>query len=256
MGTPERSSWSRVARQRSSAVWGRLIDLDRSLETRRRSGYTHEVALYQRDRDDAISAIVAPTAGPREGYLQQYSLFDSGGRIGARFVRPFGRFSATTVREEGEIEAVQSTISWVPVPRDEAEGIHKVACGPRPPRTPSVNRRTSAHQVPGDREGIAIYALADGTGYLVYTDQLDRDSDFHVFAREGTPGNAHNHSRIAVLRRRGRHRRPRNFFASAWIGPAARRDDRDEQRPPEFPGIPLARVAMAMLPKRRLSQAR
>ena len=53
----------------------------------------------------------------------------------------------------------------------------------------------------GDREGIAIYALPDGTGYIVCTDQLEDDSEYHVYPREGAPGNPHDHSReIAVLR--------------------------------------------------------
>jgi len=37
-------------------------------------------------------------------------------------------------------------------------------------------------------EGIAIYALADGTGYIVCTDQLDGNSEDHVYPREGIPG--------------------------------------------------------------------
>jgi hypothetical protein len=46
-----------------------------------------------------------------------------------------------------------------------------------------------------------IYALPDGTGYIVATDQLDEDSEYHLYPREGTAGNPHDHSReIAVLR--------------------------------------------------------
>ena len=63
-------------------------------------------ALYRRPRDGAVFAIVAPKEGPREGYLWQYRLTDAGGRIAAQFVRRFGTFSAGTVREENEIEAV------------------------------------------------------------------------------------------------------------------------------------------------------
>ncbi len=38
----------------------------------------------------------------------------------------------------------------------------------------------------GDREGIAIYALPGGTGYIVGTDQIDEDSEYHLYPREGT----------------------------------------------------------------------
>ena len=44
-----------------------------------------------------------------------------------------------------------------------------------------------------DREGIGIYALADGTGYIVSVDQLPRESIFHVYKREGEAGRPHDH---------------------------------------------------------------
>ena len=88
---------------------GRLVDLggvpvlaDQPGE----AGAPMGIALYRRARDGAIFAIVAPKEGPPEGYLWQYRLTDHGGKITATFVRRFGRFSARTVREENEIEAV------------------------------------------------------------------------------------------------------------------------------------------------------
>ena len=64
-------------------------------------------------------------------------------------------------------------------------------------RTRRANWRTSAW--PGftaDREGIAIYARDGKTGYIVCTDQLDRSSQFHVYRREGAPGNPHDHTEL------------------------------------------------------------
>jgi 3-phytase len=164
------------------------------------------IGLYRRGRDDAsgaIFAIVAPKTGPRDGYLWQYRLFDAGGgRIGGRFVRRFGKFSATTVREENEIEAVavDDELGYVYY-ADEADGIHKWHADPDHPDAARELAHFGRTGFRGDREGIAIYALADGTGYIVCTDQLDQDSEYHVYAREGTAGNAHDHSReIAVFR--------------------------------------------------------
>jgi 3-phytase len=185
---------------------GRLVDLGGSAilqDQEGESGAPMGVALYRRGRDGAIFAIVAPKTGPREGYLWQYRLLDAGGgRIDARFVRRFGRFSATTVREENEIEAVavDDALGYVYY-ADEADGIHKWHADPDHPDAGRELAHFARSGFRGDREGIAIYAFPDGTGYIVCTDQLDEDSEYHVYAREGAPENPHDHSReIAVLR--------------------------------------------------------
>jgi 3-phytase len=161
------------------------------------------IGLYRRARDGAVFAIVAPKEGPREGYLWQYRLFDAGGgRVGAEFVRRFGTFSATSVREENEIEAVavDDELGYVYY-ADEADGIHKWHADPEHPDAGRELAHFARTGYRGDREGIAIYPLSDGTGYIVGTDQIDEDSEYHLYPREGTPANAHDHSReIAVLR--------------------------------------------------------
>jgi 3-phytase len=161
------------------------------------------IALYKRSRDGAVFAIVSPKEGPREGYLWQYRLSDAGGgRIAATFVRRFGTFSATTVREENEIEAVavDDALGYVYY-ADEADGIHKWHADPDHPDAGRELAHFGRSGFRGDREGIAIYARPDGTGYIVATDQLEGDSEFHVYPREGTPGSPHDHSKeIAVLR--------------------------------------------------------
>jgi 3-phytase len=185
---------------------GRLVDLGGVpvLEGQEgEAGAPMGLALYQRARDGALFVIVSPKEGPRQNYLWQYRLVDSGGgRIGARFVRRFGNFSATTVREENEIEsvAVDDALGYVYY-SDEADGIHKWHADPDHPDAGRELAHFARSGFRGDREGIAIYALPDGTGYIVGTDQLDEDSEYHVYSREGAPGNPHDHSReIAVLR--------------------------------------------------------
>lgn len=144
-----------------------------------------------------------PKRGPRDGDLWQYRLVDAGGgRIGATFVRRFGKFSATTVREENEIEAVavDDELGYVYY-ADEADGIHKWHADPDHPDAARELAHFGRTGFRGDREGIAIYTLAGGTGYIVATDQIDEDSEYHLFSREGTPENPHDHSReVAVLR--------------------------------------------------------
>ncbi len=160
------------------------------------------IALYKRPRDGAIFAIVAPKAGPRDGYLWQYRLSAGVDRVEATFVRRFGTFTGSTPIRENEIEAVavDDALGYVYY-ADEGDGIHKWHADPDHPeanRELAVFGRTGYR---GDREGIAIYTRADGTGYIVCTDQLDGRSEYHVYAREGAPGRPHDHvHELAVLR--------------------------------------------------------
>ena len=190
---------------RVDAAEGRLIDLGGIpiLDGQPgEAGAPMGIALYRRPGDGAIFAIVAPKTGPRTDYLWQYRLTDAGdGRVGARFVRRFGNFSATSVREENEIEAVavDDALGFVYY-ADEADGIHKWHADPDHPEAGRELAVFGRSGFRGDREGIAVYALPDGTGYIVCTDQLERNSEYHVYSREGVPGNPHDHSReLGVL---------------------------------------------------------
>ncbi len=51
------------------------------------------------------------------------------------------------------------------------------------------------------REGIAIYARPDGTGYLLCTDQLPGASEYRVYRREGKAGKTHDHSEVVKILR-------------------------------------------------------
>ena len=185
---------------------GRLVDLGGTpiLEGQAgEAGAPMGIALYRRARDGAVFAIVSPKEGPRDGYLWQYRLVaGAGGRLAATFVRRFGTFSATSVREENEIEAiaVDDALGYVYY-ADEADGIHKWHADPDHPEAGRELAHFARSGFRGDREGIGIYTMPDNTGYIIATDQLDDDSEYHVYAREGTPENPHDHSReIAVVR--------------------------------------------------------
>ncbi len=45
-----------------------------------------------------------------------------------------------------------------------------------------------------DREGISIYKIDDGTGYILVSDQ--QANAFRIFTREGAPGDPHDHQFI------------------------------------------------------------
>jgi 3-phytase len=218
----------RLARQlrifRISRADGRLTDLGgvSILQSEEgEAGAPMGIALYRRRKDNALFAIVAPKTGPRNGYLWQYRLSDAGkGRVAATFVRRFGTFSASTVRPENEIEAVavDDALGYVYY-ADEADGIHKWHADPDHPGAGQELAHFARTGFRGDREGIAIYALPDGTGYIVCTDQLDGNSEYHVYLREGAPGNPHDHSRELAVVRGGADATDGLEIASAPLGP-------------------------------------
>jgi 3-phytase len=153
------------------------------------------IGLYRRPKDGAIFAIVAPKAGPRDNYLWQYRLDDDGtGHVKATFVRRFGTFSGS-----GEIEAVavDDELGYVYY-ADEVSGIHKWLADPD---APGADRELALFATTGyrqDREGIGIYGLPNGKGYIISVDQLPGESVFHVYKREGEPGRPHDHSAVLL----------------------------------------------------------
>lgn len=154
------------------------------------------ISLYRRPKDGAIFAIVAPKEGPRTGYLGQYRLEDDGhGRVKASFVRYFGNFSGIA---EIEAVAVDDALGYV-FYSDEGDGIHKYHADPDHPAAATELAHFGKTGFKADREGIAIYARDNGTGYIVCTDQLALNSEYHVYAREGEPGNPHDHNRLLKI---------------------------------------------------------
>jgi 3-phytase len=154
------------------------------------------IGLFRRPRDGAVFAIVSSKAGPREGYLQQYRLEDNGaGRVKATWVRTFGRWSGTN---EIEAIAVDDALGYVYY-ADEGDGIHKYFADPDHADAARELAHFGTTGFAADREGIAIYEAGPATGYLVCTDQIDGNSQYRVFRREGAPGNPHDHSELVKV---------------------------------------------------------
>lgn len=175
------------------------------------------IALYRRPRDGAIFAIVSRKEGPAEGYLWQYRLVDDGaGRVRAEKVREFGRFSG-----KGEIEAVavDDELGYVYY-ADEGDGIHKYHADPDHLEAARELAHFGKEGFQGDREGIAIYALPRGRGYIVCTDQLPGNAKYHVYRREGAPGRPHDHSELVKVFYGGADETDGIEITSAPLGPA------------------------------------
>jgi len=174
------------------------------------------IALYRRPGDGAIFAIVSRKEGPREGYLWQYRLMDDGaGRVRARKVREFGRFSG---RGEIEAVAVDDELGYVYY-ADEGDGIHKYHADPDHPKAAEELAHFGTNGFQGDREGIAIYALPGGHGYIVCTDQLPGNTKYHVYRREGKPGRPHDHSELVKVFYGGADETDGIEITSAPLGP-------------------------------------
>ena len=154
------------------------------------------IGLYRRPRDGAVFAILSSKTGPRDGYLQEYRLDDDGTRrVQATWVRTFGRFSGAT---EIEAIAVDDDLGYVYY-ADERDGIRKYHADPDRPDAAGELAHFGLTGFRADREGIAIYARDAKTGYIVCTDQLARSSEFHVYRREGAPGNPHDHTELLKM---------------------------------------------------------
>ncbi len=174
------------------------------------------VALYRRPRDGAIFAIVSPKTGPNQGYLWQYRLEDDGaGRVKATQVRRFGTFSGL---KEIEAVAVDDALGYVYY-ADEGNGIHKWHADPDHPEAGRELAHFGKTEFAGDHEGIAVYARPDGTGYIVCTDQIEGNSHYHLYPREGGSSKPHDHAQMIKCVRGGADATDGLEITSAALGP-------------------------------------
>jgi 3-phytase len=150
------------------------------------------IALYT-SPDSKIYAIVGRKTGPtEEGYLAQYLLEDNGaGIVKATLIRKFGKYSGN---KEIESIAVDNELGYIYY-SDEGVGVRKYFANPA-----KGNNELALFATTGftqDHEGISIYKINDGTGYILVSDQ--QANQFRVFSREGTTKNPHDHTLLKVI---------------------------------------------------------
>ncbi|MBY0506363.1 MAG: phytase [Bryobacteraceae bacterium] len=142
------------------------------------------IGLYKRPRDGAIFAIVSPkgrATSPRRDYLYQYRLQREGDRVTGKLVRRFGNFSGTKEIEAVVVDDAMGVVYY----SDEGAGIRKYHADPDHPQAARELSLFAKSGFRGDREGLAIYSRPNGTGFLISTDQLPGNSEYHVFDRQG-----------------------------------------------------------------------
>ncbi len=150
------------------------------------------VALYTAP-DSTVYAIVGRKVGPSGTYLWQYRLVDDGkGRITGEVVRKFGAYSG---KNEIESIAVDNALGFIYY-SDEGVGVRKYYAHPD-----STTNELALFAITGfseDHEGISIYKKDKGTGYIIVSDQ--GANQFHVFPREGSAGDRHQHPLLKIVK--------------------------------------------------------
>lgn len=151
------------------------------------------IALYTRPSDGSIFAIVGRKSGPSGSYLWQYQLEGQpDGTVKGVVVRKFGTYSGN---KEIESIAVDNELGFVYY-SDEGVGVRKYHADP----ARQDNQQLALFATKGfaqDHEGISIYKANDGTGYILVSDQ--QANAFHVFSRNGTAANPHDHQLIKIV---------------------------------------------------------
>ncbi len=151
------------------------------------------VSLYRRPGDGATFAIVGGKSGPTNGtYLWQYRLeADANGVVRGTKVREFGAYSG---RKEIEAITVDDALGYVYY-SDEGVGVRKYHADPDSGSTELALFATNS--VIDDHEGLAIFERDASTGYIVLSDQ--GGNRIHIFPREGTSANPHQHALQAII---------------------------------------------------------
>jgi 3-phytase len=101
---------------------------------------------------------------------------------------------------------------------DEGKGIHKWHADPDHPEAARELAHFGKEGFRGDREGIGLYILQRGKGYIVCTDQLSGNSEYHVYRREGESNHTHDHSAVIKVFRGGADSTDGIEISSATLG--------------------------------------
>lgn len=150
------------------------------------------IALYQSPKSGKTYVIAGRKNGPTDGsYLWQYEVKSQDGNLSLELVRKFGNFSGN---KEIEAIAVDQELGYIYY-SDEGAGVRKYYAEPDMGKEELALFATEGFA--DDHEGISIYKSSDTEGYLLVSDQ--GANLFHVFPREGSQSNPHQHPLITTL---------------------------------------------------------
>lgn len=149
------------------------------------------IALYK-DKNNLIFAFVGRKDGPVEGYIYQYQLKANDSAVSGMKVRALGKFSK---RKEIEAIVVDDELGYVYY-SDETVGVRQYFAD-----ADKGNEELSLFAqsgITGDHEGLSIYQEKGGKGYIILSDQ--QANKFHLFTREGTKSNPHDHRLVRIVK--------------------------------------------------------
>lgn len=150
------------------------------------------VSTYKSPKSGKMYVIAGRKNGPTDGtYLWQYEVIGENGQIRLELVRKFGQYSGV---KEIEAIAVDAELGYIYY-SDEGVGVRKYHAEPE-----MGNDELALFATDGftdDHEGITIYKLDENTGYILVSDQ--QAALFHVFPREGSDSNPHQHALITKI---------------------------------------------------------
>ena len=148
------------------------------------------IGLYKRRTDGAMFAMISRNTNGNNTIWQLQLADDGTGKVRGTRVREFGQITGLV---EGLV--ADDVLGFVYV-SEEALGVHKFYADPE-----RGNERLALFAtqdgITGDREGMAIYQCGDTTGYLLLSSQ--GDNSVKVYAREGAPGNPHQHNLLTTI---------------------------------------------------------
>jgi 3-phytase len=150
------------------------------------------ISMYKDTKTGDVFAIVGRKNGPDGEYLWQYKLEDNGNNgVKGTLVRKFGKYSG---KKEIESIAVDDELGYIYY-SDEGVGVRKYYADPAKGNEELALFATT--NFAADHEGISIYTINDGTGYILVSDQ--GENNFNVYPREGTAKGPHDHPLIKVI---------------------------------------------------------
>ena len=151
------------------------------------------IALYKRPCDNAFFVFVSGKTGPKEGYVGQYKLADNGGgQLKISLIRQFGKFAG----KEIESIAVDDELGYVYY-SDETIGVRKYKADPNAEDADKELALFATSGFARDHEGISIYKLNNGKGYILVSDQ--QANKFWIYTRNGTKQNPNEHKLVKVI---------------------------------------------------------
>jgi 3-phytase len=146
---------------------------------------------HYKDKNNQVFAFVGRKDGPQDGYIYQYQLLAGDSTVSGMKVRALGRFSK---KKEIEAIVVDDELGYVYF-SDENVGERKYYADAENGNEELACFATT--NIKEDHEGLSIYQEKGGRGYIILSDQ--QANKFHLFTREGTKSNPHEHQLVRIV---------------------------------------------------------